>query len=104
VNFDEPLRHSEGVLPGRGAYLDGNILWQNSINFENYYSNDPTYGTLDVSVNHSILSGVDFPTNGIGNFNVDPRLLNANTVTSSSIRNDFRLRQALLLGVRGRMD
>ena len=56
VNFDEPLRHSEGVLPGRGAYLDGNILWKSSINFESYYSNDPTYGTLDVSVNRKIFS------------------------------------------------
>jgi hypothetical protein len=61
VNFDEPLRHSEGVLPGRGAYIDGNILWKSSTNFENSYSNNPTYGTLDVRVDRSILCGVDFP-------------------------------------------
>src|SRR5437867_5485880 len=88
VNFDVPLRHAQGVTPGLGAYLDGNIIWNCATNFENVYVNDPTYGTTQLTVNRCILSGPDFVGNGVGNLAWDPRLVNTNaaTITAATLR------------------
>ncbi len=94
VLFDEPGRRtSDGVTPGQGAFLDGNIIWQSPFNFEDAYVNDPTFGTVDVKVNHSILAGPDFLTNGFGNFQLDPRLVQSasNAITAENIRASFQL-------------
>ncbi|HKQ38469.1 MAG TPA: lamin tail domain-containing protein, partial [Verrucomicrobiae bacterium] len=82
VNFDEPARRNQGVTPGRGAYLDGNIIWNCATNFENRYVNDPTFGTTELTVTRCILSGGDLIP---GNLAVDPKLVNTN-VTLATIR------------------
>ena len=95
VGFDEPGRRlSDGVTPGRGAYLDGNILWDSPFNFEDVYVNDPAFGTTDLTVHHSILAGPDYRTNGMGNLALDPRLVNtlADTITAATVKDDLRLR------------
>jgi CotH kinase protein/Lamin Tail Domain/Bacterial Ig domain/Calx-beta domain/Immunoglobulin domain len=87
INFSEPQRNT---IPGAGAELDGNIIWNTPLNFENQF---PTNGTVALTVNRSILSGSDFPSGGEGNLNLNPRLANTNatTITVASIRDDFSL-------------
>ncbi len=92
VLFDEPGRRSEGVTPGRGAYLDGNVIWDAPANFENAYVNDPLWGTLDVTVNRSILPASDLINNGVGNLHLDPRLAGMNGVLYANLTNLFQLR------------
>ncbi len=75
INFDEPLR--AGVVPGKGAYLDGNIIWNTPLVFENVNSDGTT---TDLTVRHSILqTATVYP--GIGNSNLDPQLLMTTGVT-----------------------
>lgn len=83
VNFAEPLLGGAG---GAGAKLDGNIIWDTPVLFENYNS-----AVMRVTVNHSILPA-SFP--GTGNLVDDPMLQNTdtNTVTWQTITNDFALR------------
>lgn len=90
LNFDEPER--PGVTPGRGAFLDGNILWNNHSNFQHRYVGHPTLGTVDLTIRNSIVPGTNvWP--GLGNLNADPRLLNTstNSVAVFTMTNDFRL-------------
>lgn len=92
VNFDEPGRHaSDGVTPGKGALLSGNIFWLTTNNFENAYVNDQTYGTVDLKVNQSILSGPDHLTNGVDNLRADPLFASTENITYQNIRDQFRL-------------
>ena len=75
INFDEPLR--AGIVPGKGAYLDGNIIWNTPLIFENVNSDGTT---TDLTVRHSILqTATVYP--GIGNSNLDPQLLMTTGVT-----------------------
>ena len=84
INFDEPLR--SGVDPGLGAYLDGNIIWDTDLIFENVDSDGTT---TDITVNRSILSTATvYP--GIGNSNLDPQLVETEDVTDPKV--DFTLR------------
>ena len=93
-NFDEPDRRiSDGVTPGLGMYLDGNIIWNTATNFENVYVNDPVFGTTQLIVNRCILSGPDYITNGVGNLTVDPRFVNFSTNSAwYELTNNLRLR------------
>ena len=92
-NFDEPGRRAEGVTPGLGMYLDGNIIWNTATNFENVYVNDPTFGTTQLEVNRCILSGPDFVTNGVGNINSDPQFANLSGAGAwQTLTNDLRLK------------
>ncbi len=75
INFDEPLR--SGIVPGKGVYLDGNIIWDTPLVFENVNSDGTT---TDITVNHSILSTATvYP--GLGNSNLDPQLLQTTGIT-----------------------
>ncbi len=75
INFDEPMR--SGIVPGKGAYLDGNIIWDTPLIFENVNSDGTT---TDITVRHSILSTATvYP--GLGNSNLDPQLLQTTAVT-----------------------
>ncbi len=97
INFDEPLRRGEGVTNGVSAALDGNVFWNppgwNGTNFQNAYQNDPEFGTVQVSVNRSLMAATDFLDSGTGNLNTDPRLANldSNTITEFTVRSDFQL-------------
>ncbi len=84
INFDEPLRN--GITPGAGVYLDGNIIWDTAVIFENVDSDGTT---TDITVNRSILS-TDTVYPGIGNSNLDPQLINTVDVTDPRV--DFALR------------
>jgi hypothetical protein len=77
LNFGEPERNAP---PGRGAYLDGNILWGNAELFRNL---NPTNATIELMVNHSVISG-DNVWPGLGNLKFDPLFMNRS--------NDFHLR------------
>jgi hypothetical protein len=79
ISFDETNR---AVNPGRGAYLDGNILWGNAALFQNLYFNTPGKTNTDLTVNRSIMQGTNYP--GIENLNLDPLFINET--------NDFHLR------------
>ncbi|HEV8606951.1 MAG TPA: lamin tail domain-containing protein, partial [Tepidisphaeraceae bacterium] len=77
INFDEPLR--AGIVPGQGAYLDGNIFYNVPQLFENVNSD----GTLtQLTVNRSIVpaGAPTFP--GVGVSTMDPSLLNTVGVLS----------------------
>src|SRR4029434_4749370 len=52
IAFDDTYR---AVDPGLGAYLDGNILWNNAALFQHLYINDPSNGTTLLTVHHSIM-------------------------------------------------
>jgi hypothetical protein len=79
ISFDETNRN---VNAGRGAYLDGNILWGNAALFRHLYFNTPGETNTDLTVNRSIMQGTNYP--GIGNLNLNPLFVNDT--------NDFRLR------------
>ncbi|MEY2409869.1 MAG: hypothetical protein QOF48_2539 [Verrucomicrobiota bacterium] len=82
VNFNEPAR---GLVPGAGARLDGNIIWQTPVLLENY-----TNATMNVTITRSILP-TNFP--GAGNLVADPLFADTNLViTAANIRDAFRLR------------
>lgn len=88
IQFDETNRV---VNPGRGAYLDGNILWNNASLFKHLYFEDPVENDTDLTVNRSILQGTNW--SGTGNLNADPRFVNldTNTISHLTLRNDLRL-------------
>lgn len=79
IAFDETNRN---VTAGRGAYLDGNILWGNAALFKHLYFNTPGEANTDLTVHRSIMQGTNYP--GIGNLNLDPLFVDAT--------NDFHLR------------
>jgi hypothetical protein len=79
ISFEETNRN---LMPGRGAYLDGNILWGNTALFRHLYFNTPGETNTDLTVNRSIMQGTNYP--GSGNLNSDPMFVNDT--------NDFRLR------------
>jgi hypothetical protein len=79
IAFDETNRN---VTAGRGAYLDGNILWGNAALFQHLYFNTPGEPNTDLTVHRSIMQGTNYP--GSGNLNLDPLFVNGT--------NDFRLR------------
>ena len=69
INFDEPLR--SGIVPGKGVYLDGDIIWDTPLVFENVNSDGTT---TDITVRHSILqTATAYP--GVGNSNLDPQFV-----------------------------
>ena len=68
------------ILPGRGAYLDGNIFWANAKTFD--HENEPGYSMPDLTVQHCLIQGTNWP--GLGNLSADPMFINPT--------NDFHLR------------
>jgi len=64
VNFDEP-GHALG--PGKGAYMDGNIFWNNTSVFQNFYP------AVTVTVHRSILPAA-LHYLGSGNIDAEPLL------------------------------
>jgi hypothetical protein len=81
IQFNEP--GVVGATAGRGAYLDGNILWENTANFAHLSAG------IDLVVNRSIISGPTiFP--GTGNLNVNPRFASAGV--GSGVWADYELR------------
>jgi hypothetical protein len=62
INFQEDAM----VDPGEGAYLDGDIFWDNNDLFENEYGASP-----NIIVNRSIISA-DMHSLGQGNIDADP--------------------------------
>jgi hypothetical protein len=79
IAFDETNRN---VTAGRGAYLDGNILWGNAALFQHLYFNTPGETNTVLTVHRSIMQGTNYP--GIGNLNANPLFVDA--------AGDFRLR------------
>ncbi len=75
INFQEDA----GVDPGAGAYLEGNIFWDNNDLFENEFGADP-----NIIVNRSIISA-EMHNLGQGNIDADPLFVNADA-------NDFHLK------------
>ena len=72
INFSE-----SGSTPGRSAYMDGNIFWNNSNVFQN------VAGQVELSADNSILPA-EWHSLGSGNIDADPVFVNAST--------DFRLK------------
>jgi hypothetical protein len=79
ISFEETNRN---LMPGRGAYLDGNILWGNAALFRHLYFNTPGETNTDLTVNRSIMQGTNYP--GVGNLNLNPLFVDD--------VNDFHLR------------
>lgn len=75
IQFDEPGRRSTGVFPGRGAYLEANLLWQTSTNFEDVQVGHPIYGTTDLVYHGNLLSGMDLGAGTQNILRVDPRFV-----------------------------
>jgi CotH kinase protein/Lamin Tail Domain/Bacterial Ig domain/Bacterial TSP3 repeat len=59
---------NHAILPGRGAYLDGNIFWEDTVPLQRIQVYE--YPPADVVVNHCIIQGTNWPGNG--NFSADP--------------------------------
>ncbi len=74
ISFDETNRN---VNPGRGALLDGCILWNNAALFRFLYFNHPTETNTDLTVNRSITQGTNWP--GVGNLNLNPLFVDNNS-------------------------
>ncbi|MBN1780325.1 CotH kinase family protein [bacterium] len=73
INFGEyPYRD---VAPGQGAWLDGNIFYNNAAVFENRFA-QPGAPDPDISVNRSIIASA-FHDLGEGNLDADPLFVNA---------------------------
>jgi hypothetical protein len=85
VNFSEPLR---GVRPGRGARLEGNIIWNCPLNFEN---RTPGNGTVEVRADRNVFSAPDLDAIGTGNLRIDPLLVGTNVTTPDDIPRLLRL-------------
>jgi hypothetical protein len=93
INFDEPGRRGEGVTPGLGAYVAGNIIWNTSTNFENVYVNHPTFGTTQITFTNNLTSASDWASNQVGNIRVNPMLNSYGPFTSAEeARAGFALR------------
>lgn len=86
VNFNEPLRQ---LQPGKGALLDGNIIWNTATNFENVIYQDHT---AELTVKNSILSGADFPEGNTNNLQTAPAFVATNGITAGNIKDALRLR------------
>lgn len=71
VNFGEPLR---GVLPGRGARLEGNLFWNCPANFENRF---PTNGEVQVVARRNLSSAPFAAGDGSDNLEADPLFVNS---------------------------
>jgi hypothetical protein len=84
INFGEPNR---GAAGGRGALLDGNIVWDlNGPPFINFTNN-----LMFLRVNRSIIENTNHP--GEGNSTSDPMFVNASAViTAGNIRSNLALR------------
>ncbi len=87
INFQE----SGGVDPGEGAYLEGNIFWDNNSLFENEFGADP-----NIIVNRCIISS-EMHHLGADNLDVDPLFIDPDA-------NDFQLQPispAIRAGING---
>jgi hypothetical protein len=82
INFDEPSEG--GIDPGIGAYLDGNIFWNVGTPLAQYYVNDPTWGTTDITLNRCVLPS---SWHGFGEGNID-----ANPLFVDGQNEDYHLR------------
>lgn len=92
VAFDEPLRRGEGVTPGLGALLEGNIVWGAASNFGGVQVNDPVWGTTLLAGDRNLFQASDFVTNGAGNLRLDPRFVNTNGAQAAeTIRSNLAL-------------
>ena len=74
VNF-----HEDGGVAGEGAYLDGDIFWDNNDLFENEFGADP-----NIIVNRCIISA-EMHYLGVDNLNADPLFVDEDS-------NNFRLK------------
>ena len=71
ISFGEPDRNPPRP-PGKGAYLVGNIFWDNAALFQHFFQDPrPDYGPEEVVVDRSILA-VDWHSLGAGNLDADP--------------------------------
>lgn len=71
INFSE--WPSRTVDPGKGAYLEGNIFWNNNMIFENLIS-QPGKTDPEIIANYCLLP-VDFHSLGENNWYFDPKLV-----------------------------
>lgn len=95
MQFDEPGRRAtEGVFPGRGAWVEGNIVWQTPVNFEDVYVDHPQFGTTVLTVRNNLLSGTNLPVAAVNTLREDPLFIEANldSVTTNTLRSALRLR------------
>lgn len=77
ISFGEPDR-SPPRSPGRGAYMAGNIFWNNAAMFEHFFEEPlPDYGPTDLVVDASILPAI-WHDLGVGNIDADPLFVSAN--------------------------
>lgn len=71
ISFGEPDR-SPPRPAGRGAYMTGNIFWNNTAMFEHLFEEPlPDYGPTDLAIDDSILPLI-WHGLGAGNMDVDP--------------------------------
>ena len=71
VSFGEPERNPPRS-PGRGAYLAGNIFWDNVATFDHFFQYPyPDYGPDELAVDYSILPA-SWHLLGAGNLDADP--------------------------------
>ena len=71
ISFGE---YDRGVSPGKGAYLESSIFWNNAAVFESYFDPDPGYGPQELTINQSIIPDA-FGGLGTGNFDADPQFV-----------------------------
>jgi len=77
ISFGEPDR-SPPRPAGRGAYMAGNIFWNNAAMFEHFFDESlPDYGPTDLVVEASILPAI-WHGLGVGNIDADPLFVSAN--------------------------
>ncbi len=68
VSFGEPDRNPPRP-PGKGAYMAGNIFWNNAAMFEHYFQDPrPNYGPLQLRIDNSILAT---PWHSLGQADLD---------------------------------
>lgn len=71
ISFGEPDR-SPPRPAGKGAYMTGNIFWNNAAMFEHLFEEPlPDYGPTDLTIDDSILPAVWLEL-GVGNIDADP--------------------------------
>ncbi len=61
------------VDPGKGAYFDGNIFWNNGVTFQNQYA-QPGHTNPEIVLNRCIVP-LEFHLLGTGNIDVDPQFV-----------------------------
>jgi hypothetical protein len=79
VNFSEPAR---GVLPGRGARLEGNVILDCPRVLENAQTAN---GTVNIEAARNVVFGGDGTELGEGHWNVDPRVVNPNVSGTDTV-------------------